>query len=194
MKRPCSRRCRTSDRVLVIRTDSTGDHSTYRLHLVRSPLDDRAPLNFDPQLAEIDFSFKVECPSDFDCAPVHACPPEPHHAPDINYLAKDYASFRRLMLDRMAQLLPDWTERNAADIGVTLVELLAYVGDHLSYHQDAVGDRGLPRHRAAARSRCAGTRRWSTTPCTTAATPARGCNVQVEPWRHCCSRPATASS
>lgn len=125
------------DRVLVIRTDSTGDRSTYRLHLVRSPLDDRAPLNIDPQLAEIDFSFKVECPSDFDCAPVHACPPEPYHAPEINYLAKDYGSFRRLMLDRMSQLLPDFKDRPAADTGVMLAELLAYVGDHLSYRQDA---------------------------------------------------------
>ena len=34
--------------------------------------------------------------------------------------------------------MPDWQERSAADLGVTLVELLAYVGDHLSYRQDAV--------------------------------------------------------
>jgi hypothetical protein len=53
-------------------------------------------------------------------------------------LAKDYASFRQLMLDRMALTAPDWQERNAADLGVTLVELLSYVGDHLSYYQDAV--------------------------------------------------------
>ena len=42
------------------------------------------------------------------------------------------------MLDRLALLVPDWRERSPADLGVTLVELLAYVGDHLSYHQDAV--------------------------------------------------------
>jgi hypothetical protein len=33
---------------------------------------------------------------------------------------------------------PSWTERSEADIGVTLVEALAYVADHLSYQQDAV--------------------------------------------------------
>lgn len=126
-----------ADRVLVVRTDSGGDRSTYRLQLVRSPLDDRAPEGFDPQLAEIDFSFKVECDSDFDCKPLHICPPESWPAPEINYLAKDYASFRRLLLDRMAQLLPDWKDRPAADTGVALAELLAYVGDHLSYRQDA---------------------------------------------------------
>jgi hypothetical protein len=42
------------------------------------------------------------------------------------------------MLDRLSLLAPGWTERNAADVGVTLVELLAYVGDELSYRQDAV--------------------------------------------------------
>ena len=31
---------------------------------------------FDPLLAAVEFSFKVECPTDFDCAPVCDCPPE----------------------------------------------------------------------------------------------------------------------
>jgi hypothetical protein len=43
-----------------------------------------------------------------------------------------------LMLDRMSVLMPEWKERNAADLGITLVELLAYAGDYLSYRQDAV--------------------------------------------------------
>ena len=34
------------------------------------------PAGFDPLLAAVEFSFKVECPSDFDCAPVCECPPE----------------------------------------------------------------------------------------------------------------------
>ena len=34
--------------------------------------------------------------------------------------------------------MPAWTETHVADIGITLVELLAYVGDDLSYYQDAV--------------------------------------------------------
>ena len=125
------------DRVLVIRTDSTGDRSRYQLRLVRSPLDDRVPVDFDPQLAEIEFSFKVECESDFDCKAEHHCPPEVLAEPEINYLAKDYASFRRLLLDRITQLIPDQRLRPAADPGVALAELLAYVGDQLSYRQDA---------------------------------------------------------
>lgn len=128
------------DHVLVVRTDVYGDFSTYRLSLVASVAQDATepPTGFDPVLAHVDFSFKVECRSDFDCQQVKACPPEPRPAPPINYLAKDYASFRRVLLDRMAATVPDWKERNPADLGVMLVELLAYAGDQLSYYQDAV--------------------------------------------------------
>jgi hypothetical protein len=142
------------DRTLVIRTDSAGDRSTYTLRLVRSATDDRAPLGFDPQLAEIEFSFKVECPSDFDCAPVTDCPPDAPEAPEINYLAKDYGSFRRLLLDRLRRLVPDWHGRSPADQGIMLAELLAYVGDQLSYQQDAVATEaylGTARRRVSVR-------------------------------------------
>jgi hypothetical protein len=56
----------------------------------------------------------------------------------IDYMAKDYQSFRQLILDRLSQTYPVWKEVNVADMGMALVELLAYVGDHLSYYQDAV--------------------------------------------------------
>ena len=124
--------------VLTVEVKEPGDYSIYTLSLVRGPNDPEPPTGIDPRLAWVEFSFKVECPSDFDCAPKHICPPEPRPQPEINYLAKDYASFRNLILDRMALLLPAWRERNPADLGITLVELLAYVGDYLSYQQDAV--------------------------------------------------------
>ena len=57
---------------------------------------------------------------------------------DVDYLAKDYESFRQLMLERMAFYVPDWKERNPSDLGVTMVEVLAYAADYLSYYQDAV--------------------------------------------------------
>ena len=59
---------------------------------------------FDPVLAAVAFSFKVDCPSDFDCAPDDDVRAAQLPAPHIDYLAKDYASFRRLMLDRLAVL------------------------------------------------------------------------------------------
>lgn len=124
--------------LLTVVADRAGDFSTYTLRLVQGPNTDAPPSNFDPQLSAIEFSFKVDCPSEFDCAPEADCPPERLPEPEIDYLAKDYTSFRRLMLDRMSALMPQWRERNAADMQVALVELLAYAGDRLSYFQDAV--------------------------------------------------------
>ena len=144
----------TDPQVLVVAVDRPGDFSTYTLRLVRSQTDPARPDGFDPLLAAVDFSFKVECPSDFDCKPEHVCPPEALPEPEIDYLAKDYASFRRLMLDRMSALMPDWRERNPADLGVALVEVLAYVADHLSYRQDAIATEaylGTARRRVSVR-------------------------------------------
>jgi hypothetical protein len=123
---------------VILRASPAGDFSRYTLSLVRSASDARPPEDFDPILSRVDFSFKVDCPSEFDCQPANTCIEPPDLVPEIDYLAKDYGSFRRLMLDRMSQLLPQWRERNPADVGIALVELLAYVGDHLSYQQDAV--------------------------------------------------------
>lgn len=124
--------------VLVVQVAVAGDFSTYTLRVVEDADHADPPDGFDPILSSVDFSFKVLCPGDFDCSPQCTCTTETAPAPDINYLAKDYASFKQLMLDRMALLYPNWTERNAADPGVMLVELLAYAGDYLSYRQDAV--------------------------------------------------------
>lgn len=124
--------------LLTVVVDQPGDFSQYTLQLVASPGESGPPAGFDPQLAALSFSFKVTCPTDLDCRSEDLCPPEPLAKPDINYLAKDYASFRRVMLDRLALLVPRWSERSPADVGIALVELLASVADHLSYEQDAV--------------------------------------------------------
>lgn len=127
-------------RTLVVRTTVFGDFSRYTLHLRANSGSDQPPGGFDPRLSEIQFSFKVECPSDFDCAAATPCPPSEQASPDIDYLAKDYTGFRRLMLDRLNLLAPGWKERSAADGGVALVEMLAYAADNLSYRQDAIAN------------------------------------------------------
>jgi len=125
-------------KILTIEVNQPGDFSIYTLRLVQDAQHLQPPPGCDPVLSAVDFSFKVECPSDFDCKKTRVCPPAPRNELEINYLAKDYSSFRRLMLDRISVLSPQWTERHAADLGVTLVELLAFVGDNLSYQQDAI--------------------------------------------------------
>jgi hypothetical protein len=143
-----------ANNVLSVTVDAAGDFSTYTLRLITSAKDVSAPAGFDPQLSAVDFSFKVTCPSDFDCQPVNVCPTPPASPFENNYLAKDYASFRQLILDRMARTTPGWIERSPADLGVTLVELLAYAGDQLSYFQDAVATEaylGTARRRVSVR-------------------------------------------
>ncbi len=127
-----------ANKILVIKVDKAGDFSNYVLKLVSNNRDPRPPDDFDTILSSVTFSFKVGCTSDFDCKTKHVCGSFPTESPEINYLAKDYSSFRQLMLDRLSLLVPEWSERNAADLGITLVELLAYTGDYLSYKQDAI--------------------------------------------------------
>ena len=130
------------DDVMEVTVDRPGDFSTYVLQVVRADADGRptdVPLDgFDTRYDRIAFTFKAGCPSDLDCQPGRHCPDTPRAAPDINYLARDYATLRQLILDRLALVMPDWREAHAADLGIALVELLAYTGDYLSYYQDAV--------------------------------------------------------
>ncbi|MDN5940283.1 MAG: putative baseplate assembly protein [Nitrospira sp.] len=127
------------DDFMEVMTDKAGDFSTYTLRVVSRDERGHYPHpSFDPRYDRVEFSFKVDCPSDLDCKQPLVCPPEPRDEPVINYLAKDYSSFRQLILDRLALVMPEWQERHVPDLGIALVEVLAYAGDHLSYYQDAV--------------------------------------------------------
>lgn len=114
-------------RVLVI--SQRGDESNYRLSIV---CPERCRI--DPRFSAVSFRFEIG--DDEDEALPCSDPALP--APQIDYLARDYGRLRRLLLDRLSVTLPDWKERHAPDIGIMLVELFAYLGDHLSYQQDAV--------------------------------------------------------
>jgi hypothetical protein len=140
--------------ILTVWASSEGDFSNYKLRLVAAPGESAPPAGFDPQLASLEFNFRVNCPSEFDCQPAHICPPAQLPEPNIDYLAKDYASFRRLILDRMAVNMPAWQEQSPADIGIAMAELIAYAGDQLSYYQDAVANEaylGTARQRVSVR-------------------------------------------
>jgi len=132
----------TLDDRMEISLDRTGDFSDYTVSLVK--LDDKGnptdhPMDgFDPLYSSVVVNFKANCPTDLDCKPGAVCPPTRLGQPEINYLAKDYNSFRKLILDRMAVTMPAWRESHVPDIGIMLVEVLAYAGDYLSYYQDAV--------------------------------------------------------
>lgn len=129
------------DDCMRVFVDKFGDFSPYTLRLVNAPggISGQSPLTgFDPRYEQIEFSFKANCPSDLDCLPPDTCYQAPPPEPEISYLAKDYSTFRQLIFDRLALTMPKWKESHVPDIGVAIVELLAYVGDYLSYYQDAV--------------------------------------------------------
>jgi len=129
---------------LEIEVDGPGDFSRYQLSLGWTLQADgswvQAIPELDPRFSCIDFSFKADCPSEFDCRQEQFCPPREGEIPLLDYLARDYSSFRQLLFDLIAQRNPDWFEKNPADLGVALVELLSYTGDHLSYFQDTVSN------------------------------------------------------
>ncbi len=130
-----------SEAYLKINLNKSGDFSAYTLGLVA--LDEQGKPtphpDFDQLSTQLPFRFRSgKCTRDLDCLQQETCPPPSLVEPNINYLAKDYASFRQLILDRLSLIMPDWQERHVPDLGITIVELLAYVGDYLSYYQDAV--------------------------------------------------------
>ena len=125
------------DRVAVV-LDAVGDFSVYTLSLLGT--------GADPFYSSYRLRFRLACEDPFDCRrPTEQAPPPPEEDVAIDYLAKDYASFRQALLDFLAARFPVWTERSEADVGIALLELLAATGDSLSYLQDAVANEAFVR-------------------------------------------------
>lgn len=134
--------------------DKAGDFSAYTFRLVKDRRSEEPPDGFDQILSLVDFSFKVECPNEFDCEEDDEQFVAIGAEPPIDYLVKDYQSFRRLLLDRLTTVMPAWRERNPSDLGVAMVEIMAYAADYQSYYQDAVATEaylGTARRRASVR-------------------------------------------
>ena len=116
---------------VLVTLDGEGDFSIYTL-TVSGP-------DIDPFFSSAKLRFRLACDDRFDCRPPAEQPaPQPQLPVVIDYLAKDYSSFRQALLDFIPTRLPGWTERSEADIGMTLLELFAATADNLSYLQDRV--------------------------------------------------------
>lgn len=123
-----------SEDVLQILTETAGDFVPYVLDID----DDRV----DPFYRAVEFSFKVDCPSELDCAPVDpTCTDEVVDFP-VDYSARDFWSYRTALLDFAAQRYPEWTTRLEADQTMMLAELFAALGDQLAYVQDRMAREG----------------------------------------------------
>ena len=117
--------------VLALSVAAPGDMSTYRLTVFSAKLDpffDQAPLRFH-----------TDSGPGLDGASALPSPPAPvGELVPIDYLAKDFASFRQALSDFSTLRYPAWVERSEADLGVVLMEALAAIADELSYYQDRV--------------------------------------------------------
>ena len=127
---------------LKVAVDSPGDFSMYTLVIEPAWTPDlpAGTPALDPLLSRCAFSFKAGCPSRYDCCPPPFDIRTPEEIPGIDYLAKDFSSFQQMLVDYVPTLAPQWTEEHEADLGNALIELFAYMGDHLSYYQDAVAN------------------------------------------------------
>lgn len=107
--------------------------SPWRLDLADLPGVDPffSSVEFHPGATAVISRFTDDC-----AAALVSAAPSPEGA-FIDYLNKDYSSFRRLILDSFTLWDPAWRERSIADLGIVLAEILAYAGDYLSYYQDA---------------------------------------------------------
>lgn len=105
-----------------------GDYSTYQLSLQFSGI--------DPLFSEIPFKFRPGC-FNLDCAGDGTLP-APLPVPDIDYLAKDYDSFKHVLMTAMQNRVPGWAPTSEADLDQVLIDLLAADADELSDFQDRV--------------------------------------------------------
>ena len=123
---------------LVVRP--IGDYSTYTLSVQFADM--------DPMFSDIDFKFRPGCFS--LCAPDWPAPPPPSDEPIIDYLAKDYDSFRHVLMTAMQQRVPGWEPTSETDLSQVLISLFSAAADELSDYQDRVASEA---YLASARNR-----------------------------------------
>lgn len=117
--------------VLTLTVAAPGDASAYTLSLNNNLL--------DPFFSRVRFWFTAGEVSTLDCKPVTSAAPAPAvDIPPIDYLAKDFLSFRDALSDFSTLRYPAWQERSEADFGVMFMEALCGLGDDLSYQQDRI--------------------------------------------------------
>lgn len=127
--------------ILRLKVQPIGDYSTYQLRVVYS--------NMDPVFSQIGFKFRPGC-FNLNCAPEWAPATPPPQEPVTDYLAKDYDSFKHVLIAAMQRRVPDWQPTSEADLDQVLIDLIAADADEISDFQDRVVNEG---YLASARKR-----------------------------------------
>ena len=66
-----------------------------------------------------------------------------NYIPQIDYTSRDYASIREDLIDLIQYFAPEWTNRDPADFGITLLEAFAFMGDNIHYYIDRAANEGF---------------------------------------------------
>jgi len=130
---------------LRLKIAPVGDYSTYLLSTTAAgvaPPGEALPLATDPLLNALPFKFRPGC-FNLGCTPrprTEAPPAEPA----IDYLARDYDSFRHVLVAAMMRRVPGWQVTSEADLDQVLVDLVAAEADEQAdYHDRVLAERAI---------------------------------------------------
>lgn len=110
-----------------------GDYSVYTLGIDHP--------NIDPIFSSLRFKFRPGC-FNTDCSPEWTPAAPAPNDPRIDYLAKDYDSFRHTMIAAMGERVPGWRATSEADLDQVLIDLISAAADELSDFQDRTVQEG----------------------------------------------------
>lgn len=110
-----------------------GDYSEYRF-LVRS---ESIGGVFDPLYSQVPFRFRPDCYSS-DCRFQEIGSFLPSTNLSIDYLARDYDSFRHILFSYLSSKVPYWQPSSEADLDQVLISLMAGEADQLMDFQDRI--------------------------------------------------------
>jgi hypothetical protein len=116
-----------NDVALRLTVEPLGDYSTYVLEALHPDIDEI--------FRRKGFKFRPGC-FNLNCRPDRMAPPAPAVAPGIDYLSRDYHSFKHLLIAAMMERVPGWQPTSEADLDQVLIGLLAAQGDELADLQD----------------------------------------------------------
>ena len=117
---------------LVLTVGGAPDTARYRLEV-----DPPASVPFDPLRRWLPVRLRPECPDLGSCVPDEAPRPRAAPSPVHDYLARDWTSLRRALLEYLVREEPE-ADTSIADPTVALIELFAHAGDLLHYRLDRV--------------------------------------------------------
>jgi len=113
-----------------------GDYSTYTLKIT-----DKCPGYdaFDPVFICMPFKFRPGCFS-LNCKPDDAPLEGPGPEPVIDYLARDFDSFKHTLISAMMERVPGWRATSEADLDQVLIDLFGAAADELADYHDRVAN------------------------------------------------------